>query len=235
MLRRPRETWGRLQVFPPSAATFRPLWTRRKRCRCSRHNKLFFLENAEAIEEFADKKREDAVQQLESYLADPAPFTVLVLEAEHLDQRNETLQIAGGKNRWSSPLVLGDDLNQRNARCGCPLRVLLQKEQGVEFERGAAEDLAECVAADLQRLKTEIEKLSTFTGERKLIRREDVTLMVISERACKPFWEMADMIASRQGQTRPGFFLTGCSANGEETFANVGCHGLDVSQTGGSQ
>src|SRR5215475_3542332 len=48
---------------------------------------VVFLEEAEASEEFSDKKREHAVAQLESYFADPAPFTVLVIEAAHLDQR----------------------------------------------------------------------------------------------------------------------------------------------------
>src|SRR5882762_4605280 len=48
---------------------------------------VVFLEEAEAIEEFAEKKRDEAVEQLEAYLADPAPFTVLVIEASHLDQR----------------------------------------------------------------------------------------------------------------------------------------------------
>ena len=32
---------------------------------------VVFVEEAESIEEFSDKKREDAVQQLEAYLADP--------------------------------------------------------------------------------------------------------------------------------------------------------------------
>ena len=179
---------------------------------------VVFLENAEAIEEFADKKREDAVQQLESYLADPAPFTVLVLEAEHLDQRMKLSKLLVEKSLVVT-VGLGDDLNQRNAAAVALARTLA-KEQGVEFERGAAEDLAECVAADLQRLKTEIEKLSTFAGERKLIRREDVTLMVISERAAT-VWEMADMIASRQGK-RALDFLDRLLRDGEEPLQMLG-------------
>ncbi len=179
---------------------------------------VVFLENAEAIEEFADKKREDAVQQLESYLADPAPFTVLVLEAEHLDQRMKLSKLLVEKSLVVT-VGLGDDLNQRNAAAVALARTLA-KEQGVEFERGAAEDLAECVAADLQRLKTEIEKLSTFTGERKLIRREDVTLMVISERVAT-VWEMADMIASRQGK-RALDFLDRLLRDGEEPLQMLG-------------
>src|SRR5882724_3476954 len=97
---------------------------------------VVFLEDAEAIEEFADKKREDAVQQLESYLADPAPFTVLVLEAEHLDQRMKLSKLLVEKSLVVT-VGLGDDLNQRNAAAVALARTLA-KEQGVEFERGAA-------------------------------------------------------------------------------------------------
>jgi DNA polymerase III subunit delta len=179
---------------------------------------VVFLEEAEAIDEFAEKKRDEAVKQLESYLADPAPFTVLVIEATHLDQRMKLSKLLTEK-ALVVQAGLGDDPNQRNA-AAVALARSLAKDQGVEFEKGAAEDLAECVAADLQRLKTEIEKLSTFAGERKLIRREDVTLMVISERAAT-VWEMADLLASRQ--PKPALdFLNRLLRDGEEPLQMLG-------------
>jgi len=179
---------------------------------------VVFLENIEAIEEFADKKREDAVELLESYLADPAPFTVLVLEAAQLDQRMKLSKLLLEKSLVVS-VGLGDDPNQRNA-AAVALARSLAKEQGVEFEKGAAEDLAECVSADLQRLKTEIEKLATFAGERKTILLEDVASMVISERTTT-VWEMADMIASRQGK-RALEFLDRLLRSGEEPIFLLG-------------
>jgi len=179
---------------------------------------VVFLENIEAIEEFADKKREDAVELLESYLADPAPFTVLVLEAAQLDQRMKLSKLLLEKSLVVS-VGLGDDPNQRNA-AAVALARSLAKEQGVEFEKGAAEDLAECVSADLQRLKTEIEKLATFAGERKTILLEDVASMVISERTTT-VWEMADMIASRQGK-RALDFLDRLLRSGEEPIFLLG-------------
>ncbi len=179
---------------------------------------VVFLEDAEAIEEFADKKREDAVQQLESYFADPAPFTVLVLEAAQLDQRMKLSKLLVEKSLVVT-VGLGDDPNQRNA-AAVALARSLAKEQGVEFEKGAAEDLSECVSADLQRLKTEIEKLATFAGERKTILLEDVASMVISERTTT-VWEMADMIASRQGK-RALDFLDRLLRSGEEPIFLLG-------------
>jgi len=79
---------------------------------------------------------------------------------------------------------------------------------------------AERVAADLQRLKTEIEKLSTFAGERKTILLEDVAAMVISERT-STVWQMADMIASRQ--RKPALdFLDRLLRSGEEPIYLLG-------------
>ena len=179
---------------------------------------VVFLEEAETIDEFADKRRDEAVKRLESYLADPAPFTVLVMEATRLDQRMRLAKLLVEKSLVVE-VDLGADPDRRNA-AAVVLARSLAKQQGVEFERGAAEDLAECVAADLQRLKTEIEKLSTFAGDRKLIRREDVTLMVISERAAT-VWEMADMLASRQPK-RALDFLDRLLRDGEEPLQMLG-------------
>jgi DNA polymerase-3 subunit delta len=64
--------------------------------------------------------------------------------------------------------------------------------------------LAEFVAADLVRLKTEIRKLATYTAERKLIRRQDVSALVISEKTTT-VWELADMLASRQSKKAQEF------------------------------
>jgi DNA polymerase-3 subunit delta len=179
---------------------------------------VVFLEEAEAIEEFSEKKRDDAVKQLEAYLADPASFTVLVIEAAHLDQRMRL-----GKILIEKALVvqvgLGDSQDQRNA-VAVALAKSLAREQGIEFEKGAAEDLAESVAADLQRLKTEIEKLATYAGDRKAIRREDVALMVISEKAAT-VWELADFLAG--GKPRLALeFLDRLLRDGEEPLQILG-------------
>src|SRR2546427_11934593 len=153
---------------------------------------LVFLEDAEAIEKLGEKSREEAAAQLAAYLEDPAPFTVLVLEATGLDQRMKL-----GKLLAEKTLVvdcgLGEKVEERLASATALARVMA-KEEDVEFEKGAAEDLAEFVAADLMRLKTEIGKLATYAGERKLIRRQDVRAMVISEKTTT-VWELADMLA----------------------------------------
>ena len=163
---------------------------------------VVFLEDVEAIEKLGEKNRDEAVAQLGAYLENPAPFTVLVLEATGLDQRMKL-----GKMLAEKTLVVECGLGENpEARLGAAtaLARALAKETGVEFEKGAAEDLAEFVAADLMRLKTEIEKLATFAAEKKVITRVDVAALVISEKKTT-VWELADLLASRQGKKAQEF------------------------------
>jgi DNA polymerase-3 subunit delta len=179
---------------------------------------VVFLENAEAIEKLGEKNRDEAVAQLEAYLKNPAPFTILVVEATKLDQRM----------KWGKLLVektlavqcgLGDDAAERHQSAVAFARSIA-KEMRVEFEKGAAEDLAELVAADLLRLKTEIEKLATFAGEKKLIRRNDVAAMVISQKTTT-VWELADLLAARK-PAKALEFLERLLRDGEEPLSMVG-------------
>ena len=179
---------------------------------------VIFLEDAEAIEKLGEKNREDAVAQLDAYLQNPAPFTVLVVEATALDQRMKL-----GKLLAEKTLVvecgLGDNAGERQVAAVALARAIA-KEQGVEFEKGAAEDLAEFVAADLMRLKTEIDKLATYAAARKLIRREDVIALVVSEKTTT-VWELADMLASRQPK-KALEFLERLLRDGEEPLLLLG-------------
>jgi DNA polymerase III subunit delta len=164
---------------------------------------VVFLEEAAAIEKLGEKAREEAVEALEHYLGDPAPFTVLVIEASSLDMRMRL-----GKKLAELTLVvevgMGENVDQRIA-VAVGLAKSLAKEEGSEFEKGAAEDLAEFVSGDLMRLKTEVVKLATYVGGRKEIRREDVTALVISEKS-STIWEVADLLASSQPKKALEFF-----------------------------
>ena len=179
---------------------------------------VVFLEEVEAIEKLGEKNRDEAVAQLSAYLEDPAPFTVLVMEATGLDQRMRL-----GKLLAEKTLVvecgLGDKPEERQSAAVALARAL-GKEQGVEFEKGAAEDLAEFVAADLMRLKTEIEKLATYAVEKKVIWRADVSALVISEKTTT-VWELSDMLAARQSK-KAMEFLNRLLRDGEEPLQMLG-------------
>ncbi len=179
---------------------------------------IVFLEDAEEIESFAEKKREEAVKSLESYLANPASFTILVIEATGLDQRMRLAKLLVEKSLVVE-VGLGENQDDRISQA-VALAKIMAREDGVEFEKGAAEDLAESVSADLQRLKTEIAKLFTYAGDRKLIRRHDVATLVISEKTAT-VWELADMLAARQSK-RALEFLDRILREGEQPLQILG-------------
>lgn len=164
---------------------------------------VVFLEDAERIEKLGEKAREEVVKTLEAYLEKPAPFTVLVIEAEALDQRMRLAKLL-----QETALVVevgaGENPDERVATAAV-LAKSIAKENRVELEKGAAEDLAEFVGGDLLRLKTEIEKLACFVGERKTVRREDVAAVVISEKTAT-IWEVADFLAGREPRKALEFF-----------------------------
>ena len=164
---------------------------------------LVFLEEAEALEKLGEKAREEAVDRIVAYLQDPAPFTVFVIEAEKLDMR----MILGKKLADLTTVVevgLGENPEERIAAAEL-LAKTMAKQYGVSFEKGAAEDLAEDVNGDLLRLKTEVEKLATHAAASKVIRREDVSLLVISEKSTT-IWEVAELLASHQPRKALEFF-----------------------------
>jgi DNA polymerase-3 subunit delta len=164
---------------------------------------VVFLKDVEAIEKLGEKNRDETVKAIEEYLANPAPFTVLVLEACALDQRMRLAKLLT-ERALVVEVGLGEDADERIA-AGVGLARSLAKGQGIEFAQGAAEDLAEFVSGDLLRLKTEVEKLATFVGDRKMVHREDVTALVISEKT-STIWEVADLLASRQSKRALEFF-----------------------------
>jgi len=177
-----------------------------------------FLENVEAIEKLGEKNRDAAVESLQAYLGNPAPFTVLVLEASGLDQRMRLAKLLT-EQTLVVEVGLGEDPEQKLGAAAVLARSLA-KEQGFEFETGAAEDLAEAVAADLMRLKTEIDKLTTYAAGRKQIRRQDVATMVISEKTAT-VWELTDLLASRDA-SRALDFLHRLLRDGEEPLQILG-------------
>jgi DNA polymerase-3 subunit delta len=179
---------------------------------------LVFLEDAEAIEKLGEKNRDATVAQIGAYLESPASFTVFVVEATGLDQRMKLGKLLAEKTLVVS-CELGENPDQRLAAAVAFARTI-GKEEDIEFEKGAAEDLAEFVAADLMRLKTEIEKLATHAGDKKFISRNDVSSLVISEKTTT-IWELADLLAARK-PAKALEFLDRLLRDGEEPLPMVG-------------
>lgn len=172
----------------------------------------------EALEEMPDEKREKETEDLAEYLANPAPFTVLLLEAGHLDQRTKFAKMLVDK-----ALVLAADLPedpQERTRVSADLASRMARELNASIDHDAAEELAELCNCDLGLMRSEIDKLATYAGAGRPIQRADIEALVASERKYS-VWELAEVLATRQ-RSRAFHFLTNVLNQGEAAPALIG-------------
>jgi len=179
---------------------------------------VIFVEEVEALEALGDETRDEIIGRLAAYLDDPAPFTVLVFEAATLDERMKLFKTLAEKT-----LVVEVELGERaEDRQGAAAHVALEmaRGMGVELERTAAEELADILNADLTHIRTELEKLATYVGDRQRITRADVKALVLSAKRYS-VWQLADMLAARQ-RSRALEFLDSLLREGEQPAGLVG-------------
>jgi DNA polymerase-3 subunit delta len=156
---------------------------------------VIFVSEVEAWERLGDDSRDSLVKQISEYLANPAPFTVLVFEAAALDQRMRLAKLFAEKTVTVS-VELSTDPEER-ARLAVPISFEIAKELGATLEPDAAEELCEILNGELAGIRTELEKLTAYAGDQRKITRADVELLVISARKYE-VWDLADMLAARQ-------------------------------------
>lgn len=137
----------------------------------------------------ADAKKAigQVVAALAAYLKDPAPFTVLVFDAEKLDQRT----------RFAHLLAEHGLIVQLEAAGANPAQLAMEMARGlgVALEPAAAVRLAEATAGRAARMSVELEKLACYAGERKTIAATDVAALVVEEGSSQ-VWEFADLFAA---------------------------------------
>jgi|SRR5665213_1057874 len=179
---------------------------------------VVFVRDVEAIEHLGDAERDAAVDDLSAYLDDPAPFTVLVLEAAALDQRMKLSKVLSEKS-----LVVEAELPQdpeTRMQTAATLAEEMARERSNRLDPDAADELAELCNANLTAIRSEIEKLSTYAGPGQPIGHADVAALVISEKR-HSVWELADMLASRR-RSDAFVFLDNLIREGEPGPALVG-------------
>lgn len=155
---------------------------------------LIFIADVEAWERLGEESRVSLVKQLSEYLENPAPFTILVFEAASLDQRMRLAKTLAEKTLTVS-VDLSDEPADRS-RLAVPLSLEMARDLGADIEQDAAEELCDILNGELAAIHTELEKLTTYAGDRKKITRADVDLLVISARKYE-VWDLADMLAAR--------------------------------------
>jgi DNA polymerase-3 subunit delta len=179
---------------------------------------VVIVSEIEALEQMPEDKRDAETQGLAEYLGDPAPFTVMVLEAGELDQRTKF-----AKMLTESALVLAAELPedpQERSRVAAGLAIQMARELSSSIRNDAAEELAELCNCDLGAMRTEIDKLATYAGEGRPIQRADIEELVVSERKYS-VWELAEVLAMRQ-RSRAFHFLTNVLNQGEAAPALLG-------------
>ena len=177
-----------------------------------------FAQDLEALEELDDQARDAARQNLAAYLDDPAPFTLLVLEAGSLDQRTRLYKLLSEKAVIVSLDLAGDP----NSQIQDALRVIgeMARTAGAAIDPEAAAELSDCLDGELARIAPEVEKLATYAGPGKNITAADVALLV---QAAKRFtvWQLAEMLAAGE-RGRALRFLDGLLRDGEDPAGLIG-------------
>jgi DNA polymerase III subunit delta len=156
---------------------------------------LIFVSDVEAWERLGDDSRDSLVKQISEYLGNPAPFTVLVFEAAALDQRMRLAKMFAEKT-VTVAVELSTDPAER-IRLAIPLSLEMAEELGATLEHSAAEELCDILNGELASIRTELEKLSAYAGDRRTITRAEVDLLVVSARKYE-VWDLAGMLAERQ-------------------------------------
>ena len=179
---------------------------------------VVIVTDLEAVEEVGENRREEAFADLNAYLDNPAPFTVLVLEAVHLDQRMKFAKLLAAKAVVVEAEMPEDQ--QERLRLAASVAMQMAPNSHVALERDAAEELADLCNGNLAAIRTKIEKLATYVGPGIPIRRADVVALVVSEKKYS-VWELSEVLATRQ-RARAFTFLDNLIREGEQPPALVG-------------
>ena len=169
-------------------------------------------EGAEAFEDLHEKAREELIESLTKYFADPAPFTLLLIEADHLDRRQRFFKLLA-----EHALVVELTLGEESASA---LAAQMARDLGAEIEPTAAVLLAEICNNEPARLRLEIDKLAAYSHGHGPITSTVVRSLVVSARK-NDVWEFTEMLSARR---RPEAlsFLDNLLREGEEPIAIVG-------------
>jgi DNA polymerase-3 subunit delta len=124
-----------------------------------------------------------------------------------------------GDKTLTVSVELSDDPAER-ARLAVPLSLEMALELGATLEPDAADKLCDLLSGDLASIRTEVEKLSAYAGDRKIITGADVDLLVISTQKFE-VWDLAGMLAERK-PAQALQFLDALLREGEAAPALVG-------------
>jgi len=173
---------------------------------------VIFVEDADSVERLGDEARDRIIDALGRYLASPAPFTVLVIEAEALDGRQKFAKLLA-EEAIVVELTIG-------AESAAALASQMAKDLGVEIDRNAAALLADAVNGEPGRMQIELEKIASYVQGRGRITVSDVEELVVPARK-NTVWQFAEMITSGKRDAALAF-LDNLLREGEQPAGLIG-------------
>ncbi len=179
---------------------------------------VIFVREAESWESLGDDSRDSLVKEISEYLDNSAPFTILVFEADALDQRMRLAKMFAEKTLTVS-VELSSDPSER-LRLAAPMALDMARELGATLEQDAAEELCDILNGELAAIRTEVEKLTAYAGGGRRITQQDVELLVISARKYE-VWDLAGMLSERR-PAQALEFLNKLLSDGESAPALLG-------------
>jgi DNA polymerase-3 subunit delta len=173
---------------------------------------VIIVDAAESVEKLGEKSRDEVVESLGKYLASPAPFTVLLLEAASLDRRQRFFKLLSEKALIVELTIGGES--------AVALASQMARDLGVEIDREAAAFLAEILNSEPARIRIELEKLASYVQGAGRIRLADVEAIVVAARK-NTVWQLADMLADRKRDAALAF-LDNLLREGEQPAGIIG-------------
>ena len=171
---------------------------------------VLILQDTEALERGGDDALERITDALAAYLEDPAPFSIVVFEAEQLDRRKKLFKTLAA----SALLVeLSADVDPT------ALALHMARELGANITPEAAAELADAANGAPAKIRLELEKLLLYATGRQ-ITAADVDALVVSARKYT-VWKLADAFAARDRRASMEF-LDSLLREGEQPAGIVG-------------
>jgi DNA polymerase III delta subunit len=176
---------------------------------------VIFVDGAESVERLGDDAREKILATLTAYFNSPAPFTLMVIEADALDRRQKFFKLLSDR-----ALIVELSIGGESAAA---LAAQMARDQGAEIDADAAALLVEILNGEPARMHVELAKLATYVQQPRgtgRITQGNVQKLVVAARR-NTVWQLADMLVSRD---RDGAleFLNNLLREGEEPAGIVG-------------
>lgn len=171
---------------------------------------LLILQDTEVLERGGDEAMERTTDTLAAYLKDPAPFSMVVFEAEQLDRRKKLFKTLAAGALLVELSVDGDP---------AALAMHMARELGAIITRDAASELSDAVDGEPAKIRLELEKLELYAAGRQ-ITTADVDALVVSARKYS-VWKLAEAFAARDRRASMEF-LDSLLREGEQPAGIVG-------------